>query len=493
VGALAWRPVRTAGLILACGALTFLVVLPLAGLRVGGTDTMAAPTPAQPAAPARAEPQAFYVAPDGLPTNPGTSEAPLDLATALSTSSPALPGDTIWVGGGVYRGAFKSQLRGTAVAPVVVRQRPGARAIIDATSSSDSALFVEGAFTWFWGLEIRSEEPLRTSSQPHAADLRRGAGVTAHAPGARFINLIVHDMKNGIEVWASAPDAEVYGNLIFNNGYSAEDRGHGHGIYAQNRFGTLRVTDNVMFSGFSHGIHVYGSDAAYLDNVRLDGNVVFNSGLLSPFFERNLLLGGGRPAGNPVVTSNYTYYSRERRGGENNLGYAAGCTGLVARKNYWAHPRQYPLVIGANCAGVVEDNVLIGFFSEEARARFPRNDVRGTEPAGIDVFVRPNLYERGRANVVVFNWDRTRTVDVPLDGTGLLDGMRFEVRDAQDFFAGAVFTGVFSAGQAISLQMDGKGITRPAGATPMAPSHTGREFGAFIVLPLSEASQRRIN
>ncbi|MGD9901860.1 MAG: right-handed parallel beta-helix repeat-containing protein [Vicinamibacterales bacterium] len=483
----AWQTVGNASLLVTCGVLAVWAGLSLAGLRTADREAGAGPPP--PREPARAVPLSFHVGPDGESTNPGTPSAPLDLATALSASSPARPGDTIWVGDGVYRGSFRSQLRGTALAPIVVRQWPGARAIIDATSSADSALFVEGAFTWFWGLEIRSGHPLRTSSQPHAADLQRGAGVTAHAPGAKFINLLVHDMKNGIEVWASAPDAEVYGNVIFNNGYAAEDRGHGHGIYAQNRFGTLRIADNVMFSGFSHGIHVYGSDAAYLDNVQLDGNIVFNSGQLSPFFERNLLLGGGRAAASPVVTANYTYYSSERRGGENNLGYAAGCSGLVARDNYWAHPRQYPLVIGANCTGVVENNVIIGFFSDDARARFPDNDVRGQDPSGLDVFVRPNRYESGRANVVVFNWDRARTVDVPLDGAGLRDGMRFEVTDAQNIFGGAVVSGVFAPGLVIALPMDGVEIAQPVGAAPLAAAHTGREFGAFIVRPL--ADQRR--
>ena len=46
----------------------------------------------------------------------------------------------------------------------------------------------------------------------------------------------------------------------------------------------------------------------------------------------NILLGGARRAANPVVESNYTYYTpRVRHGGENNLGYNAGCSNLIAR------------------------------------------------------------------------------------------------------------------------------------------------------------------
>src|SRR5437870_1781385 len=65
---------------------------------------------------------AYYVAPNGSQTANGTKEHPLDLATALSSNSPAAPGDTIWLRGGTYEGHFVSELRGATTMPILVRQ-----------------------------------------------------------------------------------------------------------------------------------------------------------------------------------------------------------------------------------------------------------------------------------------------------------------------------------------------------------------------------------
>ena len=37
----------------------------------------------------------------------------------------------------------------------------------------------------------------------------------------------------------------------------ASDRGHGHSIYVQNVNGNKRIVDNILFDGFSFGIHAY--------------------------------------------------------------------------------------------------------------------------------------------------------------------------------------------------------------------------------------------
>jgi uncharacterized repeat protein (TIGR01451 family) len=431
--------------------------------------------------------RAWYVAPNGLPTNPGTQAAPFDLSTALAATSPVRPGETVWLRGGVYAGAFVSRLSGTASAPIVVRQLPGERAIIDSNPSLESALTVHGQYVWFWGFEIRNSERTRVTGAA-STPIRRGAGVTSHAPGAKFINLIVHDMRIGIELWASSPNSEAYGNLIFHNGWAAPDRGHGHGIYAQNRDGVQQFTDNILFGGFSHGIHAYGSDAAYLNNIQLVGNTVFNSGVLSPYFVRNILLGGGRLAENPVVRENYTYFSADRRGGDNNLGYAAGCANLVAMNNYFAHPAQYPLVIPATCGSLVQQNTFVGFSDAvQLRNRFPVNSYFNPPPPGVRVFVRPNRYESGRANITVFNWDGLQSVDVSLAGVGLTAGDAFEIRDVQNIFGPPVVSGTYS-GSAVRVPMDGAGVVAPIGNAPLPSPHTSRQFGAFIVARVSAAT-----
>jgi hypothetical protein len=75
--------------------------------------------------------RSFYAAPNGSPSGNGSITSPWDLQTALSHPLAVLPGDTIYLRGGTYRGAFTGNLRGTATARITVRSYPGEWAKID--------------------------------------------------------------------------------------------------------------------------------------------------------------------------------------------------------------------------------------------------------------------------------------------------------------------------------------------------------------------------
>ena len=127
----------------------------------------------------------YFVSPNGLATNDGSEQHPIDLDTALSASGPVRPGDTVWLRGGVYQRAavedsegnivlYVSTLAGTADAPIVVRQYPGERATLDGVlAPSVPVLVVNGHYSWFWGFEITNSHPDRSPG--------RGAGSTAMA------------------------------------------------------------------------------------------------------------------------------------------------------------------------------------------------------------------------------------------------------------------------------------------------------------------------
>ena len=191
-------------------------------------------------------------------------------------------------------------LKGTANAPIKVRQYPFERAIIDGGNSHFvNILEISGSYTWYWGFEIMSSDPNRVSAQTSSApsDIGRGGGVATvqtsdTGSGLKFINLVIHDTAGAFGLWQQAIDAEVYGCLIYNNGWDAPDRGHGHGIYVQNQTSTKQITDNIIFNQFSHGIHAY-STAPNLDGLDIEGNVSFDNGILSRVSgpARNLLIG----------------------------------------------------------------------------------------------------------------------------------------------------------------------------------------------------------
>ena len=82
----------------------------------------------QPGTPTRA---GFFVAPTGTPAGNGSTQRPWDLQYALSGAQGRVrAGDTVWLRGGTYHGAFRTTLDGAAGRWIVFRQYPGERATI---------------------------------------------------------------------------------------------------------------------------------------------------------------------------------------------------------------------------------------------------------------------------------------------------------------------------------------------------------------------------
>jgi hypothetical protein len=439
-------------------------------------DSLEAPTAAPPLR------TIVWVSVDGRSDNDGSAERPLDLPTALSNEGPVQPGTTVLIRGGIYRGTFISRLVGTPEAPIIVRQAPGERVTIDSGRSGGDALSILGDHTWFWGFEIMSSDPKRHSAATGSwpGDLRRGYGAVTRAPGTRFINLTVHDNANGLGLWAEAVGSDAYGNLVYNNGWQAPDRAHGHGIYTQNEKESRSIADNIIFNQFSHGIHAFGSDKAHLDNITFEGNIVFNNGALAaePEYVRNLLLGGGRPALNPRLRDNMTYFDTVKSAGENNIGYTAGCVNLWARGNYLMGGR--PLILGPCSTMSFSGNTLSGDMHEALTSGHPDNEYSTQPPAATKVFVRPNRCEPARAHVAIYNWSGQPDVAVDLSDTGLVVGERFVVRDVQNYFGSPIAQGTYDGGS-VTVPMTGL-RTDPAVGDVRSAAHTAPRFAALVVI-----------
>ena len=149
-----------------------------------------------------------------------------------------------------------------------------------------------------------------------------------------MINMVVHDTSQGVLTGESATGRPHLRTLFYYNGYDAPDRGHGHGIYAQNLGSTTKqIYDNIIFQQFGWGIHAY-AEGGHLDNLDFQGNISFNNGGLSGSWHANILVGGTqKSATNPKLISNYTYNADYAS--KNDLGYAAGCTSPDVTNNYF--------------------------------------------------------------------------------------------------------------------------------------------------------------
>lgn len=379
----------------------------------------------------------WQVATNGANANAGTKESPWDIASALEGKHKVQPGDTVWLAPGIYKfppknggQGFIVRLAGTEQAPVHVRAAKGQRVTID----GGLTLQEPSTCLWLWDLEIMVSEPRPDKALPpdptYANVNRPWGGLNVNAgTGCKFINLVIHDNSQGASWWAGSKDSEMYGCIIYGNGWKGTDRGHGHAIYTQNQDGVKRVTDCIMTSGFGYTLHAYGSARAYVDNYLVERNIAYNAG---PF-----LIGGGRPSHNIQVFSNVLY----------NVSMQVG----------------YSAKTNEDC--LVRGNVILNGDLNVIRFGHPvmeNNLVSKTSAQAVTrPYFHPNKYEPSRANLAVYNGEKKEAVEVDL-GPWLKPGEKFRLMEPTNFFGAPFLAGVCGT----------KGIKIPMSS----------EFGAWVVL-----------
>jgi len=473
----------------------------------------------------------FHVAVDGSPNGDGSEFSPWDLKTALSHPSSVLQGDTIWLHAGVYKGHFTSNLNGAAGEYIIVRQFPGEKAILDGVGRTGSAILsVKGTYTIYWGFTVTDSNTDRISQIPgsFASDIPNATGVNVLGSYNKVINVTVHDAAgNGIGAWASGIDTEIYGCISYYNGWQGPDRGHGHAFYSQNESGTKVIENNIFFHNFNKGVQVYTSSSS-IQGYRFEGNSIFNNGIISrgKNLSDNLLIGGGQPADRLVIADNYTFMTPSVIKTNVRLGYDVTNSNVVVRDNYLMGG--FPVLRMNNWKSVeFNGNTIVGngkliylevpsgtqsssynwddntyhaggitkAFNESAitfdawkqNYSIDRNSQYTHDPpSGTRIFKRPNKYEPGRSSITIFNRDLNNSVSVDLSDL-IEDGANYEIFDVQNMNQGPLLAGVYKGGS-IDIPMDLTSTTPPIGNVPVYPTHTGIEFGVYLIIssPYSE-------
>jgi hypothetical protein len=474
----------------------------------------------------------WYVSADGSPAGDGSRGKPIDLASALDGRR-VKPGSTVWLRGGIYRGPFTSLLTGTADAPITVRSAAGERAVVadDRERADGGTLNVKGAWTIYRDFDVTNTN----ENRGHAVAFRP-MGLEVQAPHTRFINLAIYDTGMGFGFWKESVDAELYGNVIFNSGSenTTADLRHGHGIYLQNETGTKLIRENIIVNQFGFGIHAYPNPGGQV-GMHFEGNVIANSGAANPpgNWSRydNLLVSAYRPyqADRIELIDNFTYLPRREklRNRFPDANVCLGCTdpqqhkSIVVRGNYFAGGAPVAIVAGWQTL-TMRDNTFVGrdgmagaavppsgsrwdwdhntyigtgaaatpdrlfilgtkllTSSEWTKAGFDRDSTfRPEPPTGVQVFVRPNAEEAGRAHIIVYNWDLAARASVDLRKV-LTRGARYEVVNAMDYLGSPVASGVYD-GTDVAIPLTGLTVAQPRG-TRGTPSDRMGEFAVFVV------------
>jgi len=338
-------------------------------------------------------------------------------------------------------------------------------------------LTVNGAYVAVRDLELTNTYPVRIVGDYYGIDHYRtkGANIAIYAPNSKFVNLVIHD-GCGIGFWTPAANSEVSGNIVYNVGQDADNRGHCHSIYTQNAIPTKKINDNIVFNSFGYGIHAY-TEGGFIDNLSFDGNVSFNAGHLSRKGPYNtILIGGYKKNNNTVLKSSFTY-----KGGGASLQYGSNAAvNATLENNYFASGFSCPLCQFATVSG----NKFFGSAAGVDPTRWPQNDFSSARPTGVKATVRVNPSQANRANIIIYNWDRKDVVDVEMPAplaTLLANGASYEVRDVQNYLGGAI-TGVSYANGKLRLPMKGSGdlVAQPIGNAPKPAVHTDKEFNAYV-------------
>lgn len=470
-------------------------------------------------------PSEFFVSPTGTNIGSGTRQSPWDISTAFAdntistnTNYAVKPGDTVWLLGGTYSTYVPSawpyvkscKLAGTSNSPIVLRQYPGERAIIDGGIYADT-----GSWTTFWGFEITCSNG-RTNLYSN-----RPAALSMSGVGQKAINLVIYNTGHaGIGSFQEdGIGREIHGCIIWGVGIFEYDNittfptnawTRGAGMYLQNRYNTLTVSDNISSRNLTEGMQSYGQ-SGFVNGFVFDGNITFKNNVSGIAVDCL-----GNSISNSTVINNIDY-----RSFRNTMGYFgddihAVHSGLIYSNNYqitypayrqsalWLKRWQSVNVVGNTIVTTSKSNEWLtatdpldgygggGNFVEiypitnSMAYTITSNHYHGgvelsppyqpfrykiyepeltfgqwTNTYGFDldstyatnlptanvVVLRTNKYEIGRSHVVVLNYESNSTATVNLANSGLSNGQQFEVRDSQNFLGDPVLSTAYNESQ----------------------------------------------
>ncbi|MDG5492645.1 right-handed parallel beta-helix repeat-containing protein [Psychroserpens sp. SPM9] len=281
--------------------------------------------------------QEFHVFPEHHETSPGTSDGngtlsqPWDLQTALIQKSNVVKsGDTIWLHEGVYNGRFLSKLE--SLEPnqfITVSGYKNDKVVLNGNVSStrDAVLEVKGQQVIYKNFDVTwlgdFSRDANDDNFEYATGIRHTTG-----ENCRFYSLNIYNNPGlGIGSWKHGAGTIIENCMIYNNGFMSKvGKGGGEGIYVQNSSDDVRlIKNNIIFNNYYKGIEVWSAGKRatfeFVKNIRLENNLIFNSGTPSGKYRDNVIIAsddrnGINSAKHIWVVNNVFYHNTSKpRGG----------------------------------------------------------------------------------------------------------------------------------------------------------------------------------
>lgn len=396
-------------------------------------------------------------------------------------------GDTIWLRGGVYQGAFTSRVEGKPNAPVTIRSYPGEWGVLNRNSISDNQplLTIKGEWVIVRDAEFTNSATGRTYRDGKAANIKGDGpmGINVRAANVRLINLIVHDqVSSAIGLWEEAAESEVYGCVIVRNGISKHD----HGVYAQGRSeGFKLIRNNIILDNYGTGISLHAARNRYpIAGYILDGNVIADNGRGEPD-HRNWTLGTATNLFERVYVRRNLTYQSDASGVDVQLKYQSPSNTVLFESNVFGGGQ---IEINDGAPVIARHNTFLGkmarlWFKDTGKKhstgkQWP-NSRHVPNSRGADWFMVPNEHEAGRFQLAVYNWARYPFVDI--DASKFLAvGARYRVQKAENWHGEPVASDVYRGGD-IRIPMVDTTLANPVDDAPIPARSTFPEFAAFVI------------
>lgn len=385
-------------------------------------------------------------------------------------------------------------------------------------------LMVTGSNTTYRDFEVMNTIPNRDYTTIAANS--SGIGIFVTGPGNSFVNLVVHDNGGGgVFTGSATANTLFYGCLIYNNG--VHNTVHGHGIYVENSSGYSRVYDNIVLNNFNLGAQAYGQTGPYVGG-DWQGTIIANNGAPAGTKTRNLVYGPNSVQSPTANIDSCVFYHRPGSGASVQLGYSAGIAAATFTNNYvlggggqqsgfeasnavgsliftgnkfdstspgtfvqsvfqpfnWNNNSYYSTT--STTSRFVEYNTAQYIFANwRAASGFDGASTISASPLPNTVLIRPNSYQPGRANVVIYTTGNPTAININLTAAGLTQGQGYIIKNAFDWGGPTVASGVFNAASpTISVPLNGTAtsVAPPIGMAS-TPATTCPNFCTMIVIP----------